>query len=219
VAKSKPKQRNSYQPNKIFMGDGGELTEEEREALAASKERKEKERKELVEKRLRGELNEADYNASLFKISEDLDYIRMFNNHVIIRLLLKPKTKGGIILTKSNAILDPSDPTKVKYETDESHAAKALHRGVVVKLGETCSDLFKASVSVGDIVDLQMTVNPNNYMTLIDKENMDFDNYYSLPETYIHYVWTKDLKNYKKGSTPSASEETKESPSSLIVEG
>ena len=55
MAKSKPKQRNSYQPNKIFMGDGGELTEEEREALAASKERKEKERKELVEKRLRGE--------------------------------------------------------------------------------------------------------------------------------------------------------------------
>lgn len=203
------------------MSDGStDLSDEEAERREKEREDKRKRETEEIQKNIRSkELNEEDYNASLFEIAEELEHIRMFNNHVMVRLLLKPKTKAGLILTKANAIMDPADPTKVKWEKDESHAAKALHRGVVVKLGETCSDLFKASVKVGDIVDLLMTVNPNGYMVLIDKEEIDFNNYYSLPETYIHYVWTKDPKNYRTGSTRSASEETKESPSKLIVEG
>jgi len=192
------KQRSSYTPNKVYASNGTDITDEEKEAYEATKLANKSKAPMRVE-----EIDERDYNASLFNLSESLTYIKLLNNNIIVRLFLRPKTKGGLIYTKTISKVDLSDPSSIKYEKDESESASAIHRGVVVKLGESCSDLFKSSIKPGDIVDLVMSVNPNNYMLLIDKENLTFDNYYSLPETYIHYVWTKDTKDYQKlNSTP-----------------
>lgn len=214
MGKKSNKQRSSYTPNNIFMSDGTSgLTDEERQRAKDAAAERERRRLELAQ---RSKLNERDYNKSLFEVDPIVGDILLPNNHVMVRLLLKPPTGSGLYLAKSASKLDLQDPDHVKFEIDQSHAAQALHRGVVVAIGEGCSEMYKKHLTVGAIVDLQMAVNPNNYMVLIDKEEVEFDNYYSFPEQYIHFIWKTDPKGYRLGSIPSPQGDSPESPTSLI---
>lgn len=207
MGKKSQKQRSSYAPNSIFMGDAS-LTDEERADLAA--------RKKTMEVTPASKMDEREYNKSLFEVSPEMENIVLPNNHVIVRLLLRPPTGSGLYLAKSASKLDLQDPDHVKFEIDTSHGAQALHRGVVVAIGENCSEVYKRCLTPGCIVDLVMQANLNQFMLIVNKESVEFENYYSFPEQYIHYIWKTDPKGYRLGSTPSLQEGKKEKTSSLI---
>ena len=209
MRKKSTKQRSSYTPNSVFMCNAA-LTDEERAEVEKRKEAK------AMEVAPKPKMDERDYNKSLFEVAPEMESIILPNNQVIVRLLLRPPTGSGLYLAKSASKLDLQDPDHIKFEIDQSHAAQALHRGVVVAIGDNCSEAYKKHLQIGSIVDIVMHANLNQFMLIVNKESVEFENYYSIPEQYIHYIWKTDPKGYRLGSTHSHQEETKEKTSTLI---
>lgn len=151
-------------------------------------------REQELEKARKAMLLIEDYNKTLYETRDKaLDSMLLLGNKVLIRLFkLQRYNKhgfhvGGRMIEK----MSKSELNKTLVEAPEE--SQFQEKGVVIKVGEGCSEQFKMIVKPGDIVDIDPTsFNPRN-QRWIQKETIHepYDNYFMVSEYGIEFVESK----------------------------
>lgn len=146
-------------------------------------------------KKVKTEMSNVDtYNDTLFETSDkSLKNMKMLGNKVLLRLFkLQRYDKRGIFIGgRMIEKMSKSELNKTLVEAPEE--TQFQEKGVVIKVGEGCSEQFKSLVKPGDIVDIDPTsFNPRN-QRWIQKTTVHkpYDNYFVVSEFGIEFVESK----------------------------
>lgn len=135
-----------------------------------------------------------NYNKTLFETTDsNLKNMILLGNKVLIRLfkLQRYDKHGFYVGGRKIEKMSKSELNKTLVEAPEE--TQYQEKGVVIKVGEGCSEQFKSLVKPGDIVDIDPTsFNPRN-QRWIQKTTIheSYDNYFMVQEFNIEFVESK----------------------------
>ena len=132
-----------------------------------------------------------NYNDTLLETLDPVLENRMLlGPKLLIRLfkLQKYNEKGIYVGGRQIEKMSKSELNKTLVDAPEE--AQFQERGVVVKIGQGCSESFKSLVQVGDIVDIEASLfNPRNQRWLHKTVlNSKYDNYFLIPEFGVEFI-------------------------------
>lgn len=135
-----------------------------------------------------------DYNTDLLTPNKELENIKLNGNAIIIRLFkhLPFTLESGIF--HNNQLITPYQTKGGKFET-MPNPLQFIHRGVINSISVQCSEPFKSTFKVGDVVDLKMGLNlmaQRTFLNPLEYYDNKFDNYFIFNENMIE----KGVVNY-----------------------
>ena len=133
-----------------------------------------------------------DYNNTLYTERDiTTDKITLLGPKVLVRMLrLKLYNKQGIWTGgRTHEVMSKSEMRKNIEQLPDN--MQFQDRAIVIKVSDSCSDLFKEKVTPGTIIEVDPTAfNPGRMQRWLHKDNVtnNFDNYFIVPEFIIENI-------------------------------